>query len=463
MATKPNVLFIFTDQQNATMLGCTGNAYLRTPAMDSLAERGTRFERAYCTNPVCLPSRFSLMTGRMPSEIGVRLNSVKHLDAVPEHIVESGLGHVLKRAGYDVGYGGKIHLPRMHPTDLGFDYITDDERDGLAQACADYVKRDRTRPFFLVASFINPHDICYMAIRRFAETEHSKRLVSRASGSAELAALDEALERPPGLTDAEFFRDLCPPLPPNFEPQEDEPDAVNELLDQRPFKRKARENWTTEDWRLHRWAYCRLTERVDRQIQTVLDALEESGKAEDTLVVFTSDHGDHDSSHRMEHKTALYEEACRIPLIIADPHTSTAGAVDRTHLVSNGLDLLPTLCDYAGADVPPNLLGQSLRPIVEGPPPADWRQALPVESEIGGAIITERYKYVLYDEGKSREQLYDLQIDPHETRNFADDTTHADALARGRTLFSQGALRQAPTPTSPAGPQGAHGEQPSPL
>lgn len=440
--TQPNILFIFTDQQNARMMSCAGNRYLHTPAMDSLAAQGVRFERTYCTNPVCTPSRFSLMTGRMPSEIGLRNNDHRHIDAIPEHILGQGLGWLLRRAGYETAYGGKVHLPKMTPADLGFEIISDDERDGLADACAHFIAQERDRPFFLVASFINPHDICYMAIRDFAETEHERRLLQ--TSPAEIAALDAALGRPADVSEDAFFADHCPPLPDNFEIQIDEPEAIGHMQARSPFKRKAREQYDERRWRLHRWAYCRLTEMVDRQIGRVLSTLRASGQAENTLVVFTSDHGDMDAAHRMEHKTAFYDEATRVPLIIAWPGVTPAGVVD-AHLVSNGRDLLPTLCDFGGAELPGDVAGLSLRPLAEGATPASWRTALPVESEMGRMIVTERYKYMLHDEGLHREQLIDLVADPGETRNAAADPAQRDRLRALRRRFAESFAQITPT------------------
>lgn len=431
---RPNILFIFTDQQSANMLSVAGNRTVNTPAMDSIAARGVQFRRAYCANPMCVPSRFSLMTGRLPSEIGLCNNTDKHIGFIPDHIKQNGLGWLLRRAGYETAYGGKVHLPKgLTPEDLGFDTISSDERDGLADACADFLTQPHDQPFFLVASFINPHDICYMAIRDFAESDGEKRLLER--GQVELQELDTALRLPEGVSESEFFAWHCPPLPANFEIQTDEPEAISLMQARSPFKRKAREHYDEARWRLHCWAYARLTERVDAQIGRVLQALEDSGHAENTLVVFTSDHGDMDASHRMEHKTAFYEEASRIPLLVAAPGMQHVGLVD-THLVSNGLDLLPTLCDYAGAASPEDVQGFSLHPLIEGQTVENWRTALPVESEIGRMIVTERYKYMLYDEGANREQLIDLLTDPGEMRNAAGDPQSQAMLEYLRSEFN---------------------------
>jgi len=426
---RPNIIYVFTDQQQASMMSCAGNKYLHTPAMDSLAATGVRFEKAYCANPVCLPSRYSMMTGRMPDEIGIRHNGVGWLESVPDKIIENTMGWVMKNAGYDVGYGGKVHLPRgMSPEAMGFERITADQRAELPDSCIEFIQRERENPFFLVASFINPHDICYMAIRDYQELD-GERLATP------LNALETALELPEGVSQDEFFEKYCPPLPDNFEPQDQEPEAIRMIQEQRLFKKHAKDTWSGEKWRMHRWAYCRLTEVVDAHIGRILDALKESGLEENTLIIFSSDHGDMDSAHRMEHKTALYEEAVRVPLIVSHKGVTPAGAVNDTHLVSNGLDLIPTLCDYAEVDPPTGLAGLSFRPLVEGKELQSWRNHLWIEGEFGYMIQGERYKYMLYDSGVDREQLIDLEKDPGEMRNMAKEPAYQEILGEYRQYF----------------------------
>lgn len=435
-APHPDILIILTDQQSANMLSCAGNRYVSTPAMDRLAARGVRFDRAYCTNPVCAPSRFSLVTGRMPSEIGMRRNEDDAtIEPVPAIMREQALGHLLRQAGYETVYGGKVHLPGLSPEDIGFDFITRDERGGLARTCADLLEQPHHRPLCLFASFINPHDICYMAIRDFPVSALEQDIIRH--GQVELASVDEALQLPPGMSAEEFMAGMCPPLPDNFEPQLGEPEAVSLLLQQLPFRHEARRHYTDHQWRMHRWAYRRLTERVDHEIGQVLDALHASGRENNTLVIFTSDHGDIDSAHRMDHKIAFYEEACRVPLIMAGPGVARGGQVDCEHLVSNGLDLLPTLCDVAGVPVPLGLPGHSLWPLLQGHCVTGWRPAIPVESEIGSMVVTDRYKCARYDVGRDLEQLVDLQLDPGETRNLVTDAGYHQVLHEQRQLWEQ--------------------------
>lgn len=430
---KKNILLILTDQQSSTMMGCAGNPYLKTPAMDSLAASGVRFNRAYATDPVCVPSRFSLMTGRYPSEIGQRSNVWRKGECLPEKIMSAGLGYAVRSAGYEVAYGGKEHFPGADAESLGFRYICSNERDELARACGDYLKQPHDKPFFLVASFINPHDICYMAITNLLS---GSKLEKYTSHKAEVDTMTEATRNPEGVEDDEFFAKYAPPLPSNHEPQEDEPEAVLDLLDQREFRRKARSSWDEFEWRRHRWAYHRLTENVDKQIDHVLGTLRESGLEEDTVVIFTSDHGDHDSSHKLEHKTLLYNEATRIPMIIKDPDCIDKGSVSE-YLICNGLDIYPTVCDYADAEVPADLTGFSLRPLANGQTTSEWRDHILFESEKGYGIQTQDYLYVLYDCGENRQQLYDLVADPDQTRNFAFDPNKDEVLKQHRHLLTQ--------------------------
>lgn len=429
---RPNILLILTDQQSATMLSCAGNPWLKTPAMDSLATTGVRFSRTYVTNPVCLPSRFSLFTGRYPSFVGVRHNGSEPTARV-EAMPEQSLGHLLRQAGYDTAYCGKVHLPGpMNDIErCGFELLTKDQREGCARAAVEYLHRRRTRPFFLVVSFINPHDICYMAIEDYYGNRWRTPEVVRRT-------LQDALRIPERVSREEFFARLCPPLPDNFEVPCGEPDAITWLVKLRPFRQHARLHWGEEKWRLHRWAYCRLTERVDSEIGMVLDALKTTGLEESTLVILTSDHGDMDAAHRLEHKTVFYEESARVPLIVRPPGSPKPARLDESHLISSGLDLFVTICDYAGARLPSGLPGRSLRPLIEGESVRSWRETLVVESQIGYMITDGRYKYCAYDPDKGflRDSLVDLETDPGEMFNLVGEGLLLSQMKRLREAMS---------------------------
>jgi arylsulfatase A-like enzyme len=433
---QPNIIYIYTDQQSASMMSCAGNKWLKTPAMDTIAENGIRFTRAYTTNPVCVPARVSLMTGRFPSSFNdnegkpARENSGSmRIGKISDEVANTTIAAYLKGAGYDLVYGGKEHLPKgLKPKALGFNDICDNERELLAEETAKYIKSKHDKPYFMVVSLINPHDICYMALTGFRKRHENDARV-------EIVTLDKALEMPEGVSEDEFFEKYCPPLPPNYEPQKDEPKAIDYLLDQRKFRRNARENATDKQWRHHRWAYCRLTEFVDSEIQTILNAIKQSGAEEDTLVIFSSDHGDNDSSHRLEHKTMFYEESANIPFMAMWKGQIPAGQVDDKHLVSNGLDLLPTVCDYAGVNGVSDPRGKSLRPLFEGKD-VKWRDTLGVENEIGHMVVSQdKLKYIRYDAVGKEERLLDLKKDPHETAYFTDDPQYASRLAKLQKSF----------------------------
>jgi choline-sulfatase len=423
-----------TDQQHAGMMSCTGNKWLKTPAMDRLAASGVRFERAFASNPVCVPSRFSLQTGLMPSTIGMGQNEDSAQAVVTETMVRQSLGRLFQDADYETLYGGKVHLPSNMKgvANLGYRNLTSDRRQGLADACAEFLKGRHEKPFLLFASFINPHDICYMAINDFNRTQQKTPMGNEDSKICE-AVLDRARK---AVDIGAFVEASCPPLPANHAVPESEPECITQnYVNARPFRAHIRKNWTADQWRLHRWAYCRLTEMVDREIGTVLDALREAGLEDNTLVVFTSDHGDMDSAHKLEHKQVLYEESVRVPFIMSYAGRIPAGVIDDTHLLSNGLDLLPTLCDYAGIKTPEGLPGRSLRPLAEGKEAEEWRDFVVAESQNGRMLRTARYKYCIYDSGSRRELLIDLENDPGEMKNLAEVEDYKDVLDKHRRLL----------------------------
>lgn len=414
-----------TDQQHAGMMSCTGNQWLKTPAMDSLAATGVRFERAYASNPVCMPARTSMMTGHYPSRFDMRGNGPAK---VPQQTLANSLGHVFSRANYRTVFGGKTHWPApMTPQNIGFEYITPDERDELADACVAFLREKHQRPFLMVASFINPHDICYMAIDAYTKANNLPAMYPKSVVERQCVA--DASVLPKGVDRGEFFRKYCPPLPPNHGPTREEPDALGRY---QSFRGWARKHWKEEDWRLHRWAYCRLTERVDEEAGRVLTALRDTGLDRNTMVLFSSDHGDMDSAHGFEHKSLPFEESARVPFIVSWPGHTPAGRVDRRHLVSSCIDLLPTLCDYAGIQPPPDLPGRSVRRIVETGSSPGWRKDVVIECTDSRCLRSRRYKYSVFVGPGRQELLVDMEKDPGETVNLAGNPKYRNVLTEHR-------------------------------
>jgi len=405
MPERPNILYIFTDQQSALAMSCAGNADLATPAMDRLAARGVRFARAYCTQPLCSPCRASMFTGLMPAEAGVPRNGMPLNDRARAH----ELGVLMANAGYDCAYGGKWHIPEGSiPEGHGFRPLCRHNDHELADACVRFLGEAREAPFFLVASFDNPHNIC--------EWARNQRLPWG------------PIPEPASVAE-------CPNLPLNFSIPPYEPEALRFEQARNRFAYPVA-NCREDDWRRLRWAYYRLVEKVDAEIGRILDALADQGLEDDTLVIFSSDHGDGHGAHAWNQKSALYEEIVRVPLIVAGPGVRAQPEGDRTHLASIGLDLLPTVCDYGGAPCPEGLAGRSLRPLLEGAGGA-WRDEVVIDTSfdgvetkptLGKAVVTERYKYAVYNWGQHREQLFDLEEDPGEMRNLAVEARYASVL-----------------------------------
>jgi len=418
-ATRPNILLIMTDQQRVDAVSLVGNPWLKTPNLDSLATQGVYFLRMYCPYPLCSPSRASLHTGRFPHEVGVDHNRMSIVPSIPIS------GQVLSAAGYDTAYVGKWHLPEVYPTTQGsipgFTVLNKIERKGKLAYEVDeatmkeaikFIKQRRDKPFYLVVSFANPHDTCLLA----GESKPLYKQVWQRYG-------------PPQDTP-------LPPLPPNFKLPENEP---RWLANRRP----KHPNWDENHWRRYIYAYYRLVEEVDRQIGQVLQALRETGQEENTLIIFTSDHGEGLGCHQWTGKMMFFEGEVAVPLIVSWKGRIPAGRIDRKHLVST-VDIFPTICDYAGLRPPTKVRGQSLRPIIENPN-ASWRSYVVSEiahtPKVGRSFMvrTTRYKYIRFaiPGGKTSEMLYDMKEDPNEMKNLAGNPKYEKVLNRHRRLLDQ--------------------------
>ncbi len=416
---KPNILFIMTDQQHAGMMSCAGNKWLKTPALDAMAKDGIRFERAYSANPVCVPSRISMATGVMPCRLGAEDNHTgSAIKQLPPEVDANSMGKLMKRAGYDTFYGGKVHMCRsLVPRNAGYDEYYRDSRDELPTACVEFIKRKRDKPFFAVASFINPHDICFAHKAHTGQKSNVMDLYQKAAA----LPLDE-----------------LPPLPDNYGIQQNEPSAIQAHLSARATTPTStmREEYDEKAWRINRWIYHRLTERVDGEIGRILNGLRKAGLEDNTLIIFTSDHGNMDASHRLASKGMFYEESVGVPFILKYKGSIPAGQTDRKHLVSTGLDILPTICDYAGIDIPEHLLGRSLRPVAEDETVDDWRTYVASENHYTRMIRSQRYMYCAFDDPDSKESLVDMENDPGEMRNLVDAPKFQEVLAEHRRLLA---------------------------
>jgi choline-sulfatase len=406
---KPkNILLILTDQQHIDTIAAGGCRHVRTPALDRLKTSGISFTLSYTANPLCSPARSAIFTGRTSSECEVYVNGRSVRPDIPN------LGQWFsEHTDYETFYAGKWHLPRTYTSNIpgfkvvntgigGFGYLCD---TAMSRACEGFLQnRSKSKPFLLVASFMQPHDIC------------------------EWLRLN--MDDPGKLRYPELAGEL-PELPDNFEYDDNEPEAIRKKrLGNEPFKG----NWDKLQWRYYRWSYYRNIEQVDAEIGRVLRAIKDSGREKDTLVVFTADHGEGMGHHQMVRKSSFYNEAAKVPLLFSWPGHIVENKTDTIHLTS-GLDITPTLCDYAGIQPPADMRGVSLRPIIEAKRGSSHDFIVSeVSTNTGRMVRTEGYKYITY-KGNLVEQLFNMKNDPGETVNLAANASYASTLAEHQKLL----------------------------
>lgn len=406
---RPNILYIMTDQQGPQVMSCAGNPDLHTPNMDMLASKGVRFTNAYCAFPLSGPSRAAMFTGYMPSQSGMIENEMPLVDSLRNNT----LGSLVAAEGYECAYAGKWHVNTVTIPDgeFGFRRIKDNGDIGLAESCVEYLReRNRKEPFFLVASFINPHNICEYA--RGQKTPHAP-------------VVEPSLEE-------------CPNLPENFAVSPYDASVLRFEQDQN-YKLYPTTSYGPDQWRRYRNAYYRLTEAVDAEIGKILDEVTRQGLWKNTVIIFTSDHGDGNGAHRWNQKTALYEEVVGVPMIVCLPGEKNAGKVSEA-IVNNGIDLMPSICEWTGAELPHGRQGVSYKDAAEegaaGQPfivtETNFNQTA---GTLGWMVRTPKYKYVLYDKGQYREQLFDMSEDRMEMRNLAVEAKYRDILLEHRVIL----------------------------
>ena len=449
MRKRPNILFINTDQHSWDALSAYGNPYLQTPNIDELHRNGTSFQRSFCTDPVCAAARSSWATGLYTSETGVPFNGGSLHPEIPD------LGQVLNEGGYRVFHCGKWHVPGRDVRE-SFQTLYYGQRDigagGAAyydsastHAVADFLTNyDADEPFYLQIGYVDPHDIC-----EYLHNHEEKRI-------------------PNPVEQGIVSEDALPPLPENFDYDERETvlhrvcRRVDDALIHAAIL-KGIHDWDERHWRYLRWNYYRFIEKVDAEIGRVLALLRATGLHENTLIIFSADHGEACGSHQMFQKFTLYEESIRVPFIVTCLSNGIAiekDQLNKTHFVS-GVDLFPTVCDYADVDMPEQIQGMSVRPIVEGKD-VPWRDYAYIESNYWGrAIVSERYKYVTEYKPKPEEdfsppgpdaerlglaQLFDRQNDPGETENLVGNASYSKdvKICRDKLLTQEAKLHRRP-------------------
>jgi len=451
----PNIVFIFSDDHAYQAISAYGEGrrLLETPHLDRLAKSGMRFDRALVPNSICGPSRAVVLTGKYNHLNGFVNNSNSRFDGS-----QVTFPKILRQAGYQTAVIGKWHLV-SDPTGFDFwhilpgqglyynppmirmgeqvkmegyttDIITDLSLDWLRQ-------RDKSRPFLLMSQHKAPHREWAPALRHLGADgdrvypEPDTLFDDYANRGIAVRDQDMSLEK----TFTERDAKLDPP--PNMTPEQRKVwDAYYEPRNAR-FRAANLQGKDLVRWRYQRYMhdYTATVRAVDESVGRLLDYLEKEGLAENTIVVYSSDQGFFLGEHGWFDKRWIFEESLRTPLLVRWPGVSRPGGVSKD-LVST-LDFAQTFLDAAGLPAPGEMQGRSLRPILAGNRPADWRTAFyyqyfewptPHRVRPHYGVVTDRYKLVhFFGTADDYWELYDTEKDPRELRNVLTDPAYAAA------------------------------------
>ena len=452
---RPNILWICTDQQRYDTIAALGNSHVSTPNLDRLVSQGVAFRRAYCQSPICTPSRASFLTGMYPSSLRVNRNGNPRFPDFPPLISKRLADH-----GYDCGLIGKLHLTSAYGRveqrcDDGYDYwqYSHAPRDDWAQGhdyadwvrsqgadlaqlikdpaglpadlhqttfCAEkaieFMRQPRTRPFFASVNIYDPHPPFNppQAYRELFDPAQVKPPLFRESDllqQAKLAAVDfQSKARHPD--DLDIPSPILPQSP-----------ARGLMEPASPGSRDARALIA---------AYYAMIKLIDDQIGRILAALEAAALMENTIIIFSSDHGESLGDHGLIQKGCrFYEGLTRVPLIWSWKDRFVAG--QRSDALVELSDIAPTLLEIVGLPVPEVMTGRSLLPILTGAVPAarhrdyvrcEYIDALDLPDHSRATMFCDgRYKISVYH-NQGLGEIYDLQEDPGEFVNLWDDPRH---------------------------------------
>jgi arylsulfatase A-like enzyme len=473
--TRPNILFIFSDDHAAHAIGAYGSKINKTPSIDRLAREGMLFRNCFCTNSICAPSRAVVLTGKHSHINGV-IDNVARFDGSQQHVAK-----LLQKAGYQTAMLGKWHL-KSTPT--GFDhwevlpgqgvyynplfltakgkvkhtgYVTDLITD-KALAWLDR-GRDKTKPFLLMYQHKAPHRSWepgpkHLALYRDVKIPEPATLFDDHAGLASPAKKQE-------MTIAGHLtpRDLKLTPPPGLTPEQRKTWDAAYGPENEAFKKAKLTGKDLVRWKYQRYIkdYLRCVAGVDDNIGRVLKYLDDSGLAKNTVVIYSSDQGFYLGDRGWYDKRWMYEESLRMPFIVRWPGTVKPG-VENRDLVQN-LDFAQTFLDIAGARAPADMQGRSLAPLLKSATPKDWRKSIyyhyyeypavhMVQRHYG--VRTQRYKLIHYYLVNEWE-LFDLEKDPGERKSVYADSAYAETvkelkaeLTRLRKLYKADTFKEPP-------------------
>jgi len=451
-AERPNILFIMSDDHAVQAMSCYESKINKTPNLDRIANEGMRFDNCFCTNSICTPSRATILTGKYSHKNGV-LTLSDTFDGSQQTFPK-----LLQAAGYHTAIVGKWHL-KTEPT--GFDYYNvlpgqglyfdplmkekgsawQDGRKGgrvhpgyvtdvITDVALDFLKnRPKDKPFCLLYHHKAPHDM-WEYDRKHAHL-YQKDVPEPDSLFDDYSNRGEAIKRATqkiGMEETVFLHGT----------QGDQFNNVRAETANLPGGQKKR-----CAYQYFIKAYLRCVASIDDNIGRVLDYLDESGLGDNTIVIYTSDQGVFLGEHGLFDKRFMYEESLRMPLIVRYPREIKAGS-SSDDIVLN-VDFAETFLDYAAAAVPGDMQGKSLRPLLRGKKPKNWRTSMYYRYWMHGAhfnvaahlgLRTKRYKLIYYyglplnAKGAKKEptppewELFDLLKDPKEMKNVYDDPAY---------------------------------------
>lgn len=447
---RPNVLFLISDDLN-NLLGCYGDPRARTPHLDRLAARGVRFDRAYCSFPLCGPSRNSMLTGLYPNSTGILANAQIFRQTIPS---QQSMPQAFRLSGYFAARIGKLYHYNV-PKSIGTNGHDDPGSWELEMNPAGVDRLEEEPHIVTLTPGQFGGTLSWYASPR-SDEHHTDAIMAEDAGWV-LERCAKRKDRPFFLA-VGFFRPHTPYVAPKqpyfgYYPEPEMPIVKGVKEDQADIPpaglgsyKKEQDKLTDDLRRQCVQAYYASISFMDAQVGRTVDSLDRLGLAENTIIVFTSDHGYHLGEHGLWQKQSLFEESARVPMLIVAPGVAAKNAVVESPV--SHVDLFPTLAELCGVTAPANVQGQSLVPMLKDPTVVGRGWALTQVVRGGGfrrfgaspaaadegkrffgySLRTPRWRYTEWDEGRQGRELYDHDKDPRELTNLAKDEAHANTV-----------------------------------
>lgn len=442
---RPNVLIIYTDQQRWDTLGCYGNSHAVTPHLDQFASEGARLDRYFVQNPVCMPSRMSFLTGQYCGMLGIGDNGIPFPDdKVPVH-------QLLKRYGYHTAQIGKLHFQphsrrdhRDPADDYGFDtFILSDEPGCYDDAYTKWVEAVRPEMLQKIRTSLPPEaendrllNISgYTDIPRETHEpyvfEGEEDYTHSSFVASETCRFIKRHQDQPFFAIAGFYAPHTPVNPPKrcIDLYDFNQLGLPKLGEDEQFEDFLKDI-TAEQWQKIRGYYLALVSHVDDCVGQIMETLRQEGLEEETLVIFTSDHGEYLGDHgRIQKGMPGHDCIIRVPCMIKYPGKIKPGMVIDQFV--EAVDIVPTILDFCGIQTPTFVQGQSVKGLLQQESDLHKEDILVESFTLYGnrmtAVRNKDYKY--YCDSEGNEILYDLKNDPDELKNVAKEEQYFSALA----------------------------------